>query len=429
MAGELAVTLRYNFPETTGGKALGAQAQDVLTNGIIELTDGEGLLHARHLPQLRPLLACWTRCYAIGEALGKHALQRDGRTQYEWLVRQAIRLTRSDGTQTMSCDPTGAWCPDLFDLALNHSDDPDDEQAASKCLPGHRSRAAGRFDELPEPEVHSEWAELTLMRSNWQRSAERLVVAHADGKVRGEIEAGGQVICSGAWNSTVQIDGNLIYPADEWEVLCWFSDEDGDYLELGAECEGNWAWQRQFYLARKDRFAFFADVVLGPQHAQIDYRCSLPLGDEMLYSPDEEATEGFVVTQRGQPRAHVFPLALPEWRRDRRVGSLSHADGKLTLHQEAKAQRLYAPLWIDLDPGRMGKPITWRQLTVAENLERVSPEVAVGYRVQVGKKHWLVYRSLSHRANRTVLGQNLTTECLIARFRRDGTTETLVEIE
>ena len=77
----------------------------------------------------------------------------------------------------------------------------------------------------------------------------------------------------------------------------------------------------------------------------------------------------------------------------------------------------------------MGKPVTWRQLTIAEKLQRVAPDQAVGFRVQKGKKQWLIYRSLTERANRTLLGQNLCSDSLIASFRRDGTTETLVEIE
>ena len=53
----------------------------------------------------------------------------------------------------------------------------------------------------------------------------------------------------------------------------------------------------------------------------------------------------------------------------------------------------------------------------------------MGYRVQVGKDQWLMYRSLSMPANRSVLGQNLSNECVVARFDQDGDVEPLVEIE
>ena len=77
----------------------------------------------------------------------------------------------------------------------------------------------------------------------------------------------------------------------------------------------------------------------------------------------------------------------------------------------------------------MFRPATWRQLTIAENRQTLSPDLAVGYRVQVRNDHWLVYRSLGPRGNRTLLGHNLVSEFLVARFKTDGEIEPLVEIE
>jgi hypothetical protein len=84
---------------------------------------------------------------------------------------------------------------------------------------------------------------------------------------------------------------------------------------------------------------------------------------------------------------------------------------------------------IDLKRKRTGKPLTWRRLTVAEE-RRVQPaDRAVGYRVQIGRKQWLVYRSLAPIANRTVLGKNLSSEFLVARFNQDGECDPILEIE
>ena len=55
--------------------------------------------------------------------------------------------------------------------------------------------------------------------------------------------------------------------------------------------------------------------------------------------------------------------------------------------------------------------------------------VAAGFRVQVSGRQWLGYRSLCPRANRTLLGHNLSTEMLVGRFTKDGLVEPLVEIE
>jgi hypothetical protein len=68
-------------------------------------------------------------------------------------------------------------------------------------------------------------------------------------------------------------------------------------------------------------------------------------------------------------------------------------------------------------------------LTVAEQRTNLPSDVAVGYRVQCGNRQWLIYRSLSRPAMRTVLGQNLASELLVTRFYRTGETASLVEIE
>jgi hypothetical protein len=67
---------------------------------------------------------------------------------------------------------------------------------------------------------------------------------------------------------------------------------------------------------------------------------------------------------------------------------------------------------------------------VAEALQIQPPDVAVGYRVQCGKKQWLIYRSQAARGNRTVLGQNTSSEFLAARFLSpSGDVEQLIMVE
>ena len=121
----------------------------------------------------------------------------------------------------------------------------------------------------------------------------------------------------------------------------------------------------------------------------------------------------------------MMPLALNEWRQDRSHGEF----GGSGLRQRLVGTGLYAPLFIDLDPKRLRKPRTWRQLTVGEQLHLVRRDEAAGFRVQIGKQQWVIYRSLNGTANRTFLGQNVINEFLVARFLNDGEIETLIEIE
>ena len=86
-------------------------------------------------------------------------------------------------------------------------------------------------------------------------------------------------------------------------------------------------------------------------------------------------------------------------------------------------------MFVDLDVQRFHRERTWRALTVAEDLQALPPDVAVGYRVLAGSRQWLIYRSLAAKANRSVLGHNLATEMVVARFQRKGRVEPIMEIE
>lgn len=101
----------------------------------------------------------------------------------------------------------------------------------------------------------------------------------------------------------------------------------------------------------------------------------------------------------------------------------------LTLRHEARGGRCSAPLWIDADPARANHPLTWRQLTVADNRTNLKRHEAVGFRVQAGLEQWLLYRALDTPRNRTVLGCNVACEFLVGRIGRSGEVARTLEIE
>ena len=166
---------------------------------------------------------------------------------------------------------------------------------------------------------------------------------------------------------------------------------------------------------------------MGSRSAQIEYRCSLPLVPGTSFEPCDETREGLLIT--GRHRRLVLPLALPEWQAERAAGSLELTAAGLSLSQSASAARLFAPLFVDLDPSRARRPRTWRRLTVAEQLAVVPSDSAAAFRIQIGAQQWLVYRSFRQPSNRSVLGQNVAYECLVGRILRTGDVKELLEIE
>jgi hypothetical protein len=438
LAGELPLSLAYLFPEIAGCRALHATARATLSAGLLDLFDGEGLPHAKQFPQLRPLLGCWTRCRVMAHRMKRACWTEGAESQYRRLVYSTMRLTRRDGSQVFSRQPAAALDRHLLTMALHVGGNATTRAVADPILAGKRAspgkgapsgkkkgrRAAG----VSVPAIHSEWAAAAVLRRTESPSPPGLTVLFPDATCQTEFACGKDVLWSGAWEFDVQIDGAPARPSEDWRETCWLSDDDVDYLELEIQLDAGLRVQRHMLLARDDRVLLLADAVLGARPAALQYRGLLPLCDGIRFRQACENREGVLLGRKR--RARVLPLALPEWQpANRQHGELRQTARGLELRQAIEGRSLFAPLFLDLDRDRLSEPVTWRQLTVAESLRVQPADVAVGYRATVGKRHWLIYRALAGVAIRTVLGHNLSTELLVARFSRAGEVEPRLEIE
>src|SRR5207247_33533 len=99
---------------------------------------------------------------------------------------------------------------------------------------------------------------------------------------------------------------------------------------------------------------------------EIRYSSSLPLAARTGLDAARDTREGWL-TAGARRRATIIAPALPEWRCEFSHANLLADNHQLTLSEAALGRNLYAPLWIDLDPRRLARTLTWRRLTVAEN--------------------------------------------------------------
>ncbi len=292
---------------------------------------------------------------------------------------------------------------------------------------------------------------VALLRRGTDAAAEQLKVRFgSDSDVQLELTGPNGTILDGAWQGMPAFQGKALKAEAIWEEVCWHSDEDVDYLEIQQTLSGGWKRQRQFLLARRDRFLFLAEAVLSENtsgakptnglkltngarvpsnlKSRIDYEGKLQLGAGAAFFGAPETHEGLL--RRGKKTlAIVIPPGLPEWRADHFPGKLAAEEDQLVFGLAAEGANLYAPLFIDLEPTRFRQLVTWRRLTVGENLEIVPRDVAVSYRVQNGMQQWMFYRALAGRGNRTCLGYNTSYEFACQRFLPNGTLDTVLEIE
>jgi hypothetical protein len=430
LAGELPWALPYYFSDMAPLGDLRAGARECLSAGLFELLNGEGLVRARDWESLPALLACWTRCCAIGTKFKKGIWSAPARKRYRAFVRQAVRWSDADARLLLAGESSDIWPRDMLRAALHFGGRAGDGVAARRLLGSRLAGKAKSDAKLPKPSYHCEWSSLGVLRSEWARESPILAVDYSRREMRVEVRAGRQRLFGGAWADQSHVDGRRLAAVGAWEELCWFSDKDVDYLEFVLPLEHGAHVERQILLGRVDEFMLLVDHLQNPEPADLGHAWELPLARGVKFQGEAETRDGLLLDGDANPLARSLPLALPEWRIDPRIGDLTMSDGRLRLAQQMHARAMACPLFIDLQRRRTTKPCTWRQLTVAESLVIQPADVAVGYRVQCGKDQWLFYRSQAPRANRTVLGQNTSSEFFAARFvSKTGGVEDLVEIE
>jgi hypothetical protein len=456
---ELGVTLGVLYPNAAELSTHADELRKRVSFAITDLSDGEGIPRSGIIRDLRPLVASWVRLGLLARETGIRVFEEDAQMQLEWLVRRSSVLSRFGGTPLFCTDMASAdgfrtddsraeressqtniseAAADFFDAALSWEGDQDDARYAASLVhvgplqpkgkKQKRALANSLALEFDSPTLYSEWASLAVMRSTWESSSPVVGVAFDDRKLLTDISVKRGPLVSGDVTPFVTINGQLAEFSSDISEVCWHSDDECEYLELEVKLGSGWRLQRQYLFSRDDLFLWVADVLLGDEPAQIEYSCPWPISAACQAVPELETRDmAFAINDKIQ--SSVMAANAAEWRVSRSNCELELSDVGLLHRFETEAKAAYIPLFFDLDKKRAKQERTWRQLTVAEQLDITSPDVAAGFRVQAGDDQWMFYRSLGPRGNRSLLGQNTVAEFLAGRFLRDGLIEELVEVD
>ncbi|QGJ72423.1 Hypothetical protein PBC10988_41440 [Planctomycetales bacterium 10988] len=431
LAGELPLVIAYLFPEIKNCRDLLNNLDKVFdTRGTDVLLDGSGLPHGQFYHFHRGLLACWTRSRYLDEGTGRKSWNASAADQYQLMVREMLRWSRADGHPILGKSKKEKYARDWIKYTLDITANDEDRAIANLHFGGSDVAPTRHRSKKPRSEAfnHSEWAGLTLMRGDWNRSSVLFALNYHQSTFRTEFIWGHQSFWQGEEVLTLSIEGKELSPQTEWEPTCWYEDEEVQYLEIEAPFSETIRVQRQFVFAPKDGFLLMGDAILSEEVGKFHYKRVWPISSGVVVNFSSQHQD--FQLSGAQRQARVLPLGIPEWKSDRTKKGTVHVDEKkLELTYETESSRFFLPIWFDYSQTRIQVPLTWRKLTVAESLQVVGEDTAVGYRIQIGKKQWLLYRSLINSIPRTVLGQHLENEFLVARFSKKGTTETIVEIE
>ena len=254
-----------------------------------------------------------------------------------------------------------------------------------------------------------------------------------------EVAVQNEPLLFGLWTFDVKLGKKTLLPVGKWSKTCEHKERQCEYIEIDLPLTDDYHLQRSMLVNHKDKVLLLSDTILADEECAPNKPLSLQsefyVSPKMQAKTSTEATEIMFrpVGQLSPPPFRVLPLALPEWHTAKPtglvIGTLTESEGVLTLRHESRGRSLFAPLFFDLNADKRGKRYTWRQLTVGENLQRVPDDQAVGYRIQLGKEQFLLYRSLTPLANRTVLGHNLIDDFCFAKFDPEVGVDPLIAVE
>lgn len=381
-------------------------------------------------------VARWTHvrgaATATAEASRKPKLTFIRKADQRWkqALATALRLLGPGGVgMTVGPGPalTQRCCSDIAEAAITHG-----RKSLRKAVQLLRQpQGSKREDGALSPTLDDRHAAMAILRSGWQGRSLRVLLDYRSEQPTLEVTSGKRLLLGGPWRSEVSLEGATLPVDGPWQVTHFEEDEACITLVIAAPLAEGLRLERHVVLAPEDRVLLLADAVvdtLGSNTAtDLRYRSRLQTASTIAVSAAEETRE--LQLHDTKPQALIMPLAFSEWSTGRATGSF-HWDGpsqQLHLEHRSAVRRLFAPLWIDLDPRRFSSQVTWRQLTVADTRVILRPEQASAFRIQAGLTNWVLYRSLDLPRNRTFLGCNVSSFFRLGKLGSDGLVSQMAE--
>lgn len=281
------------------------------------------------------------------------------------------------------------------------------------------------------PNLHDSDAATTIFRSRWQGNAIRVLLDYRREQPHLEIACGKRMVFAGTWQWEVRLNNTVLAAEGPWQITHEEEIDDASILVISTPLSAGLRLERHLVLAPEDRVLLLADAIVEAAtettSGGISYRCSLPVPEGVTVDAAEETRE--LTLGDAKPQAMLMPLALNEWTAGQSPGTCCWDDASRQVHltHTSPVRRLFAPLWLDLNPRRFGTQVTWRQLTVADTRVILRPEQAAGFRIQAGLTNWMLYRALDEPRNRTVLGCNMSSFFRLGKLGTDGLVTQMAE--
>lgn len=431
------------FDEVKGAPKVAKAARSAIHKQLESVAVDEGCPDGTVLDGLPVLLGTLHDASLISHLFERPVWKASAERSWSTLLKNSAALLAADGHLTVeAADPargaqlvasastlsetTGAWSALAAKLASPKAAGSKKKQP--KKTPASSTKKKVRRQDIPS--WQSDEAEVACLRTAWDASASIASISHHDDLPFLELAVDGVTLLRGDWGLTVAEDGEVLDFEPAWENVCWHSEPEVDYCELQFEFEGGPKICRHVMLSRQHQFAILSDVVTETSANELEWETRLPLADGVSAKAHPETREQLLKT--GSKTARVFPLILPQDLRDGTAGAIGvseNDDGEfLTLRCPSSSGALFAPIVIDWSQENRKSPAEWKRLTTTTAGE-IDLTGSAAYRLQFGKRHLMLYRSLVEtKRYRAMLGYQTDHETILADFK-DGEIDEIVMVE
>jgi hypothetical protein len=440
-AGLLPLVCGALFDDVKGAPRLSRAGRTALGDQLQQVTDAEGAPIAAVCNSLSRFLSLWSDGLLISDLFGEPLWKKSAGKRFEKMLQRLSAAVRADSTLMGCANGEAALAALNRAFAISGLPTGADRLKALKAVSGSENEATKKkskqqrekkkISKAAIPSWESDDIDAACLRTSWASDASVATVRFDGEPVQLELAIAGVPLLSGSWGLELAEGDEQLELVAEWECICWNSDSDGDYLELQLEFEGGPMINRYLYLSRSDSFAILADMITGSAPGQVTLATQLPLADGAALEPAANGREQLL--RAGDRMVRVFPLALPQDPGIGTSGSIGlDQDGDrscLACSHATESGMLFAPIVLDWAPERQTAQAEWRKLTVTRAAE-MDPAGAAAFRLQVGKQHLVLYRSLGGTERyRTFLGYQAESETVIGKFTKSGVIQELVIVE
>ncbi|HUG19444.1 MAG TPA: hypothetical protein VMM56_10725 [Planctomycetaceae bacterium] len=415
------------FPEMGSASEFVKAARKAISDWLTYIGDDENPLGGSDWPRLPAIWRSLGRILLLSKLTGHDLFRRRDRKTIKQLIETTLAVSAPDGSVWGSSD--GVPWRAVAELTERVTGSRSSKLCRQVRTVGSKSRSKKSVRLTGRPSIQSDAGAWALLRTGWEPDADVALVRHESPDVQVTVGVTGVPLLDGTWGLELISNGRVMTPREPWECVCWFSDKDGDYLELQQVFADEIKIERQVFLSRTDHFLFVNEVAHLPAEGSFELKSSLPIASGLKLKRDKQTRE--YELREGRSRlARMFPLSFEQETIQKASGEIVEADGRVILTASGIGG-FCLPVVFDWHPKRNKQPAEWRRLTVSENRRACTSAEAAGYRLRIGQRHHLLFYRAIQKSDfpRAILGHHTTNETVIADFDQQGEAKPLLMVE